>query len=124
MNRLNRNSFNQTVSMSSVISSNLILKMTRLVQSYLEDIQVAHQDDDNILPLHSDIVINQQNRVFDRSEATWRKVIISTSIAESSITVPDVKYVIDFCLTKELYCDPYTNYSHLRLEWASVSSLD
>lgn len=78
----------------------------------------------NILPLHSDIVIDQQNRVFEKSEATWRKVIISTSIAESSITVPDIKYVIDFCLTKELYSDPYTRYTHLRVEWASKSNLD
>lgn len=78
----------------------------------------------NILPLHSDIVIDQQKRVFEKSEPSWRKVIISTTIAESSITVPDVKYVIDFCLTKELYCDPYTNYTHLRMEWASKSSLN
>lgn len=77
-----------------------------------------------IIPLHSDIVMDQQNRVFEKAPPCYRKVIISTSIAESSITVPDVKYVIDFCLTKELYCDPYTNYTHLRLEWASKSSMN
>lgn len=77
-----------------------------------------------VLPLHSDIVIEQQVRVFEKPQPTWRKVIISTSIAESSITVPDVKYVIDFGLTKELYCDPSTNYTHLRLEWASKSSMN
>jgi HrpA-like RNA helicase len=78
----------------------------------------------NVLPLHSDIVIEQQVRVFERSEPTWRKVIISTSIAESSITVSDIKYVIDFGLTKELFCDPFTGYTHLRLEWASQSSMN
>jgi ATP-dependent RNA helicase TDRD9 len=77
-----------------------------------------------ILPLHSDIVIDQQKRVFLMSKPTYRKVIISTSIAESSITVPDIKYVIDFCLTKELWCDPYTNYTHLRVEWTSQSSIE
>jgi HrpA-like RNA helicase len=78
----------------------------------------------NILPLHSDIVIEQQVQVFRESERTVRKVVISTSIAESSITMPDVSYVIDLCLTKELYCDPCTNLMTLRLEWASKSSMN
>lgn len=30
--------------------------------------------------------------------------------------------VIDFCLTKILFCDPQTNYSHLKLSWASKSN--
>ena len=36
----------------------------------------------------------------------------------------DIKYVIDFGLTKALLCDPFTNYTHLRLEWASKSSMN
>lgn len=95
-----------------------IHQLTDLINNELQDLKL------NVLPLHSDIIIEQQVRVFEKSDLTWRKVIISTSIAESSITVPDIKYVIDFCLTKELYCDPYTNYTHLRLEWASKSSLN
>jgi ATP-dependent RNA helicase TDRD9 len=76
-----------------------------------------------IIPLHSEIIFEQQVRVFEKSEPTWRKVIISTNIAESSITIPDIKYVIDFGLTKEINYDPYTSYTHLRLEWASKSSM-
>lgn len=52
------------------------------------------------------------------------KVIISTSIAESSITVSDVKYVVDFCLTKNLSTNPSTNFIQLQLEWTSKSNMD
>ena len=75
-----------------------------------------------ILPLHSTINDDEQRRVFD-SVLTKRKVIISTNIAESSITVPDIEYVIDFCLTKNLVMDEKSNYPTLRLEWASEANL-
>lgn len=72
-----------------------------------------------IIPLHSSITWDEQKKVFNRPEPGYRKIILSTNIAESSITVPDIKYVIDFCLTKNQVCDSTTNYSWLQLEWAS-----
>ena len=61
-----------------------------------------------LIPLHSSLNEDEQDRAFknlDKMEGR-RKVIIATNIAESSITIPDVKYVIDFLLTKELHYDP------------------
>lgn len=72
-----------------------------------------------ILPLHSSITNEQQQRVFNPPSDGHRKIILSTNIAESSITVPDIEYVIDFCLTKTLVVDPETHFSTLKLEWAS-----
>lgn len=82
------------------------------------------EDDLWIIPLHADIPIEQQIMVNNEPRIGQRKIIISTNIAESSITVPDIKYVIDFCKTKSLFCDPETNYTMLRKEWASKSNLD
>ncbi|XP_065661782.1 ATP-dependent RNA helicase TDRD9 isoform X2 [Hydra vulgaris] len=76
-----------------------------------------------IIPLHSQITSNEQIKVFLPSEKRERKVILSTNIAESSITVPDIKYVIDFCLTKQNETDMETNYQRLTLQWASQASL-
>ncbi|XP_075048778.1 ATP-dependent RNA helicase TDRD9 isoform X2 [Mixophyes fleayi] len=78
----------------------------------------------HVYPLHSSITLDEQNMVFMTPVLGYRKVILSTNIAESSITVPDVKYVIDFCLTKTLVCDEETNYQSLRLSWASKTNCD
>ncbi|XP_053218290.1 ATP-dependent RNA helicase TDRD9 isoform X1 [Podarcis raffonei] len=75
-----------------------------------------------VYPLHSSVTLEEQNNVFLAPVPGYRKIILSTNIAESSVTVPDVKYVIDFCLTKNLVCDEETNYQSLRLCWASKSS--
>ena len=45
-------------------------------------------------------------------------------MAESSITIADVEYVIDFCLTKMLMADLETNFVALKLQWADKNSLD
>ena len=74
--------------------------------------------------LHSEVALDVQMRVHQRAPDFFRKVIISTSIAESSITVPDVKYVVDFCLTKTTYTDTGTNLTQLLLDWAAKSNCD
>jgi HrpA-like RNA helicase len=61
-----------------------------------------------LIPLHSSLSQDEQERAFKNVAFMKgkRKVIIATNIAESSITIPDIKYVIDFMVTKELYYDP------------------
>ncbi|KAM9294298.1 LOW QUALITY PROTEIN: ATP-dependent RNA helicase TDRD9 [Gastrophryne carolinensis] len=78
----------------------------------------------HVYPLHSSITLDEQNMVFMTPVIGYRKVILSTNIAESSITVSDVRYVIDFCLTKTLVCDEETHYQSLRLSWASKTNCD
>ena len=62
------------------------------------------------IPLHSSIPWEEHQAIFDILPANQRKIILSTNIAESSLTVPDIRYVIDFCLTKNLVADKDTNY--------------
>lgn len=55
---------------------------------------------------------------------TQRKIVLSTNMGESSITIADVKYIIDFCLTKYLEKDQSTNLTQLKLKWASTDMCD
>ena len=61
-----------------------------------------------LIPLHSSLNEEEQDRAFKKVDIVEgrRKVIVSTNIAESSITIPDVKYIVDFMLTKEVHYDP------------------
>lgn len=76
----------------------------------------------DIIILHSLISTEDQENIFKKPPKDFRRIILSTNIAESSLTVPDVKYVIDFCLTKLLMTQPGSNYQCLQLCWASKSN--
>lgn len=45
-----------------------------------------------VIILHSSSDSQQRNLAFRKAPAKTRKIILATNIAESSITVPDVKY--------------------------------
>lgn len=73
----------------------------------------AHNREWIVLPLHSMIPPKDQNRIFDPPSPNCRKVIIATNIAETSITVEDVVYVIDSGLIKGTTYNPHTNIASL-----------
>uniref|UniRef100_A0A1A9UIK5 Probable ATP-dependent RNA helicase spindle-E n=1 Tax=Glossina austeni TaxID=7395 RepID=A0A1A9UIK5_GLOAU len=92
-----------------------IIRMNEVIRQYNDICRIKL----HIIRLHSLVSPNEQLNVFHRSPPGYRKVILSTNIAESSVTVPDVKYVIDFCLTKLLRTNSGTNFTSLQLQWAS-----
>ncbi|WP_417555489.1 ATP-dependent RNA helicase HrpA [Microbacterium sp.] len=50
-----------------------------------------------VLPLYGRLSASEQHRVFERSKVAGlrRRVILATNVAETSLTVPGIKYVID-----------------------------
>lgn len=46
----------------------------------------------DLVILHSLISSDEQQQVFHKPPEGYRRIILSTNIAESSITVPDIKY--------------------------------
>jgi HrpA-like RNA helicase len=48
-----------------------------------------------LLPLHSSLSSAAQTKIFQEPPPGTRKVVVATNIAETSITIDDVIYVID-----------------------------
>lgn len=62
----------------------------RETHKFLRDAKLVHTE---ILPLYARLSAAEQNRIF--REHTGRRVILSTNVAETSLTVPGIRYVID-----------------------------
>lgn len=75
-----------------------------------------------IIPLHSMVPSADQKKVFNRPPLGCRKIVLSTNVAESSITIDDVVYVIDSGRMKEKSYDPYSNVSTLQSSWVSKAN--
>ncbi|KAG5246174.1 hypothetical protein OIU77_019898 [Salix suchowensis] len=75
-----------------------------------------------IISLHSMVPSMEQKKVFKRPRQGCRKIILSTNISESAITIDDVVYVIDSGRMKEKSYDPYNNVSTLQSSWVSKAS--
>lgn len=77
-----------------------------------------------VLPLHSGQAIADQSKVFDYAPEGMRKCIVSTNIAETSLTVDGVRFVVDSGKVKEMNFDATCKGQRLKEFWVSKSSAD
>ncbi|XP_074534892.1 ATP-dependent DNA/RNA helicase DHX36 [Halichoeres trimaculatus] len=94
--------------------------------SNLNDLLMADQmfrsDRFVIIPLHSLMPTVNQTQVFKRPPAGVRKIVIATNIAETSITIDDVVFVIDGGQIKETNFDTTNNINTMTAEWVSLAN--
>ena len=74
--------------------------------------------------LHSTIPLAEQQTIFEPPAEGVRRIILATNIAETSITIPDVVYVIDSAKIKEQRYDPDRRISSLVTAWIGSSNLN
>ena len=75
-----------------------------------------------ILPLYARLSSAEQQKIFARSK--WRKIVIATNVAESSLTVPGIRYVIDFGTARVSRYSARSRMQRLPIEPISRASAD
>ena len=76
--------------------------------------------DAEVIPLFGRLSSGDQQRVF--SPSSQRKIVIATNIAETSLTIPGIRYVIDAGLARISRYNPRTRTKRLPIEPVSQSS--
>ncbi len=76
------------------------------------------------IPLYAGLSTDQQMYVFEPAEENMRKVIVSTNIAEASITIDGVNFVVDCGFVKLRAYDPSTGIETLTTTPTSKASAD
>ncbi len=74
----------------------------------------------DVVPLYGRLSSGDQQRVFQTSQR--RKVVVATNIAETSLTIPGIRFVIDAGLARISHYNPRTRTRRLPVEPVSQSS--
>jgi len=80
--------------------------------------------DVDVLALHGELPVEQQSRVLQPSDDGRRRVVLATNVAESSVTLPGVRVVIDTGLAREPRYDPNSGFARLDVVAVSQASAD
>jgi ATP-dependent RNA helicase DHX37/DHR1 len=103
-----------------------------------EDVDIKVDDDDDfdmegeelntgpakihILPLYSLLPTREQLRVFEPPPDGSRLVVLATNVAETSLTIPGIRYVFDSGRSKERKYDQATGVQSFEVGWISKAS--
>ena len=92
------------------------------VQALLADVADAGQVE--LLALHGELPVEQQSRVLQPAADGRRRVVLATNVAESSVTLPGVRVVIDSGLAREPRYDPNSGFARLDVVNIAQASAD
>lgn len=76
----------------------------------------------HIVPLYSLLPSEKQMKVFEPPPPGHRLVVVSTNVAETSLTIPNIRYVIDCGRVKERKYDTTNGVQSFQITWTSKAS--
>ena len=74
-----------------------------------------------ILPLYSSMEPEEQMKIYAEHKGK-RMIVVATNVAETSLTIPDVRYVIDSGRVKKRIYKSGLSFSTFKIEWISQAS--
>ncbi|XP_045199868.2 uncharacterized protein LOC123554058 [Mercenaria mercenaria] len=96
-----------------------VAEIERCTEKLTEQIGDA---DVQCLQLHGRLKPEEQQLVFEKTPRGKRKIVFATNSAETSITIPGIKFVVDTGVAKEMRFDPKKNMNSLNVVSVSQSS--
>jgi len=82
------------------------------------------QDPLYVLPLYSLLPTKEQMKVFKNPPKGSRLCIVATNVAETSLTIPGIRYVVDAGRSKERRFEDKTGVQSFEIDWVSKASAD
>ncbi|KAI9882547.1 MAG: hypothetical protein M1823_005707 [Watsoniomyces obsoletus] len=76
----------------------------------------------HVLPLYSLLPTSEQMRVFEPPPTGSRLIVLATNIAETSLTIPGIRYVFDCGRAKERKYNDETGIQSFEVNWISKAS--
>jgi ATP-dependent helicase HrpB len=86
--------------------------------------QGLDRDDVDVVVLHGELSLAEQQLALSPAEPGRRRVVLATNVAESSVTLPGIRAVIDSGLAREPRFDPNTGFTRLETVNISQASAD
>jgi ATP-dependent RNA helicase DHX37/DHR1 len=73
----------------------------------------------HVLPLYSLLPTKEQLRVFEETPEGTRLCVLATNVAETSLTIPGIRYVVDCGRSKERNYDKVAGVQSFNIQWTS-----
>ncbi|HYP68648.1 MAG TPA: ATP-dependent RNA helicase HrpA, partial [Thiobacillaceae bacterium] len=98
----------------------IFLPGEREIRDAAEALRKHHPPQTEILPLYARLSVEEQDRIFKPGNA--RRIVLSTNVAETSLTVPGIRYVIDTGVARVKRYAPRNKVEQLLIEKISQAS--
>jgi ATP-dependent RNA helicase DHX37/DHR1 len=94
------------------------------IKEEVKEVETRMKTPVHVLPLFSMLSTQDQMKVFQPPPENHRMIIIATNVAETSLTIPGIKYVIDAGKVKSRSYDTQTGLENFSIGWTSKASAD